>query len=86
MLAAAPRQWRLLAHSARSLRLERHLRGHPQPDAPPDQAEPHHEVVLLGAVEALHGLAEETRVDEEGWDPCDWVMLQDQRKRWFVLV
>ena len=81
---SSPRVTESACPSRRPLRLERHLRGHPQPHAPADQAKPHHEVVLLGAVEPLHGLAEEARVDEEGRDPCNRVMLR--RTRWFVLV
>lgn len=52
-----------------------HLGWHPQPHAAPDQAEPHHEVVLLGAVEPRHGLTEEAGVDKKGREACDWVML-----------
>ncbi len=66
----------VLAHpTASGQLLNCHLRWHPQPDAAPDQAEPHHEVVLLGAVEPRHGLAEEAGVDEKGREARDWVML-----------
>jgi hypothetical protein len=66
------------------LRPQRHLGRHPQPNTAPHQPEPHHEVVLLGAVEFLHGLAKETGMDKEGRDPSNRVMLQ--KPKWFVLV
>lgn len=58
------------------LRPQRHLGRHPQPNTTPHQPEPHHEVVLLGAVESLHALAEETGMDKEGREPCNRVILQ----------
>jgi hypothetical protein len=72
--------------SEMDLRLERHLGRHPQPNTAPYQSEPHHEVVFLGAVESLHGLAEETGMDKERGDACNGVVLRRENRKWFVLV
>jgi hypothetical protein len=58
-----------------------HLRRDPQPNALPDQAQPYGDVLLLWAIEAIHGLAKATRVDEKCWGSGNRVMLQR-----FVLV
>lgn len=53
-----------------------HFFGHPEPHAPADQAQPHHEVVFLGAVEVRHGVPKETWMDKEAGDTRDRVMLR----------
>lgn len=58
-----------------SFGFESHLFGHPQTHGTPDEAEPDHEVVLVGADERRHGLSKQTRVDEEGGNARDRVVL-----------
>lgn len=53
-----------------------HFFGHPKSDASTHQAQPHHEVILLGTVEARHCIAKETRVDKEAGNARDGVMLR----------
>lgn len=55
-----------------------HLFGHPQPHTPADEAQPYHQVVVLGAVEIRHGVAQKTGVDEEGRNARDGVVLHSQ--------
>lgn len=52
-----------------------HFFGHPQSHAPRNQAQPDHEIILLGAVEVRHGITEQTGVDEEARNTRDRVML-----------
>lgn len=56
----------------------RHLGGHPQPNTASDQAEPYHKVILLRTVDFLHGLADETRVDEKRRHAGEGVALRDE--------
>ncbi len=58
-----------------SFGFESHLFGHPQTHGTPDETEPDHKVVLYGADERRHGLSKQTRVDEEGGNARDRVLL-----------
>lgn len=62
--------------------VQSHLLGNPEAHAPADEAQPHHQIVLFGAVEFRHSLAEEAGVDEETRNTCNRVMLE--KKKWFV--
>lgn len=52
-----------------------HLLGYPEAHGPADQAQPDHQVILLGAVESSHRITEEARVDEERGNSRDGMML-----------
>lgn len=58
-----------------------HLLGYPETHAPAHEAEPHHQIVLLGAVEFRHSLAEEAGVDEKARNARDRVMLERKNKK-----
>lgn len=55
--------------------LDCHLFGHPQAYAPSHKPEPNHEVVRPVALKLGDGIPEQARVDEEGRDTRDRVML-----------
>jgi hypothetical protein len=55
--------------------VQSHLFGNPEAHAPAYEAQPHHQIVLFGAVEFRHSLAEEAGVDEETRNTCNRVML-----------
>lgn len=55
--------------------LDCHFLGHPQAYAPSHKPEPNHEVVRPVALELGDGIPEQARVDEEGRDTRDRVML-----------
>ena len=67
-----------------ALLLQSHLLGHPEADGAADDAKPDHQIVLPGAGEVRHGLAQETRVDKKRGDARDRMMLVMDRKKWFV--
>ena len=66
--------------SPRRFLLESHLCWHPKPDTSAHEAQPHHQIVLLGAVVFRHGLPDEAGVDEEAGDAGNRVVLVKERK------
>ncbi len=52
-----------------------HLLRDPEADTSPNQAQPDHQIALPGTVKVQHGIAKKARVDEEGWNPSDWMVL-----------
>lgn len=52
-----------------------HLLRHPKSNTPPNETKPYHEVVFFRAVKTGHCVSKDARVDEEGREASDRVML-----------
>lgn len=75
-LAACTTYAALLPLPSGGRRLQGHFLGDPKADTAADESQPNHQVVLdRDIVKGRHGLAEETRVDEEGGKACDGMIL-----------
>jgi hypothetical protein len=64
-----------LLSALRVLPSQHYFLWHPQTHAAAHETKPDREIAFLGAVEARHCFAKETRVDEEAWNASDRMIL-----------